>query len=75
MSLPPPYLLVHTNRFNERWFFVNLGNNWGRGDDRRLIAETTQDKIRARVFDTLPEALEVLVIAGDPAGWTAEAVV
>ena len=75
MTVPPPYVLVHTNRFNERWYFVRLGDNWGRGDDRRLIAETTQDKIKARVFDTLPEALAILVEAGDPVAWEAEAVV
>jgi hypothetical protein len=70
--IPPPYLLVHTDPIAGRYYFVALGDNWGRGDDRRLIAETTQDRIKARVFDTLPEALEVLVIAGDPPCWSAE---
>lgn len=75
MSLPPPYVLVHRNACGEIWYFVRLGDNWGRGDARQLIAATTPERIRARVFDTLPEALEVLVIAGQPPGWEAEAVI
>ncbi len=74
MSIPPPYLLVHTNRYSERHYFVALGDCWPHRPEFRLIAETTSDRIRARVFDTLPEALAVIVEAGSPAAWEAEAV-
>ena len=76
MTIPPPYVLVHTNNYGERHYFVALGDKpWPQHPERRLIDATTRDKIKARVFDTLPEALAVLVQAGNPPGWAEEAVV
>lgn len=74
MSIPPPYVLVFRNAYKDTFYFVRLGDSWPHNLERRLIEATTPDRIRARVFDTLPEALETLVVAGQPPGWEAEAV-
>ena len=69
----PKFVLVHTNSRNQRHFFVALGAPWPGRPDRRLIAETTQDRAKATVFDTAPEALAIIVQAGEPPDWTVEA--
>lgn len=67
------FILVHTNSRNQRWFFVALGSPWPYRPERRMITSTTQDREKAKVFDTVPEALAILETAGDPPGWTVEA--
>lgn len=68
----PRYRLKFTNRYGETYYLVSLGDPWPHKPERRLIAHTTPKPEEAAVFDTLPEALEVLVTAGDPADWIAE---
>lgn len=77
----PRYRLKFTNRYGEMFYFVSLGHRWdedplwNRGPDpmnRRLIRRTTTDIAKAAVFDTLPEALEVLILSDNPADWVAE---
>ncbi len=74
----PRYVLRHTNAYGEWHYFVRLGHRWdedpkwqGLPDpkNRRLIRETTKDRDKATVFDTLPDALAPIVEAGDPPGW------
>ena len=60
------FLLQHTNRHNERFFFVALGEPWPHRPEFRMIKETTPDPKKARVFDTAPEALAILLAAGEP---------
>ena len=78
MTIQPPvpaprFVLVHTNNRRQRHYFVALGEPWPGRSDRRMIAQTTEDRSKATVFETAPEALAVLALAGDPPSWTVEA--
>lgn len=69
------YLLKHTNSYGEAHYFQNLGGFWPRpGDTRRLIEKTTAVLAEARTFETREAAREVIVEAGNPAGWSVEEV-
>jgi hypothetical protein len=65
----PKYRLVHTNKWGEQHYFQRLGEHWPSNPARRCISRTTPDRHKAVVFDTLPEALAVLLEAGEPADW------
>lgn len=74
-----PYFLKFTNSWDDRWteqrgqvfWFVNLGNPWPTQNhpNRRMIERTTRDKSEARVFTTVDECRETLVLAGRPKDW------
>lgn len=77
----PKYRLRITNKYGETFWFVRLGNRWdehslwNRGHDdrnRRFIKETSPNRKDGAIFDTLPDALAVIVTAGDPPDWVAE---
>jgi hypothetical protein len=68
----PKYRLKFTNKWNENFWFVSLGEPWPHRPGFRLIAATARKPEDAAVFDTLPDALAVLVTAGDPPDWVAE---
>lgn len=71
--------LRFTNTYGEQYWFAGFGPRrdahpkWNRGPDaRRLIGPTARRREDGLVFDTLPDALAVLVEAGDPPYWVAE---
>ncbi len=68
----PKYRLRFTNRYNESFWFVSLGQPWPHRPACRLIERTTRRSEDAAVFDLLVDALAVLVTAGDPPDWVAE---
>jgi hypothetical protein len=77
----PKYRLRFTNKYGETYWFVELGHRWdadplwNRGPDplnRRLIRRTSSKREDGAVFDALPDALAVLVTAGDPPDWVTE---
>ncbi len=61
--MTPPFKLRHTNLWNSVTFFANLGGFWGPGDTRRLIERVVEKPENARVFDTVEEARDVLVLS------------
>lgn len=73
------YLLRYTNPYGERFYFCNLGNLWPGQDTRRMIERTSPDPKEAHVFDTREQAMETLVLSGNPLsgnppGWSVEEV-
>lgn len=64
-----PFLLMHTNRDGEVFYFCNLGLQWPHRPECRLIERTSRDRSEAKPFDTAELAREVLVVAGRPQGW------
>jgi hypothetical protein len=79
MTDTPKYRLRFINAYKEEFWFAGFGPRrdahpkWSRGPDpRRLIGPTSRTREGGMVFDTLPEALAVLVEAGDPPYWNAE---
>lgn len=63
------FVLRFTNKHAEIFYFQNLGMPWRANDTRRLIERTTENRERARLFDTEEAAQETLVTAGNPKGW------
>lgn len=72
MTAVSKYRLRFTNNLNESFWFVSLGRPWPHRPDCRLIEKTAPRREDGTVFDTLAEALAVLVTAGDPPYWVAE---
>lgn len=68
----PKYRLRFTNKYGETFWFISLGLNWPHHPDRRLISRTALSRELGTIFDTLPEALAILVTAGDPPDWVVE---
>ena len=74
MTDTPQFLLRFTNQWGEVHYFVSLGKPWPYRPECRLISQTTASKAEAALFGTYPEAMEVLLKAGDPQGYEAVAV-
>jgi hypothetical protein len=81
MTDTPKYRLRRTNSYGETYWFVEMGHRWdadpkwNRGPDphnRRLIRKTTDKREKGTVFDTLPDALAIIIQSGDSPGWLAE---
>lgn len=62
--------LLHVNPFNEKHWFVSLGDPWPHLPELRLIRRTTKNKSRAKVFSTAGEAAKTLEMCGNPPGWS-----
>ena len=64
----PVWVLRYINNHGEKFFFVRFG---GEHKNIRLIEHTSQRIGDAATFDTLPEAMAALKLAGDPPNWEA----
>lgn len=72
------YFLKFTNHWDDRWteergqvfWFVNLGGFWPAPHvNRRLIERMTRKREEARVFNSVDECRETLVLCGQPRGF------
>ena len=66
------YILKFINRYNEAFYFVAFGDAWPHNINNNLIRETTTERRKATVFETMPEATAALLQAGDPPDWSIE---
>ena len=62
-------LLKFTNPYGEVFYFLRLGEQWGKDPSKRFIDATCREREDARVFATEEQAREVLAVAGSPRGW------
>jgi len=51
------------------YWFVREGDPWPGRPHLRMIAETSPDRSKAKVFELAPEAAEQLVRHDNPSGW------
>lgn len=72
----PHFILKHVNQWHEIHFFVANGpvHKSAALGTIHLISAVTPDIVKARRFDTAPEAAQVLVNAGNPTDWSIETI-
>lgn len=63
------FILRNTNKYGEHNYLVAHGEPWPHKPQLRLIRSTTQDRAKARRFDTHEECIAALKLSDDPPGW------